>query len=69
MGFTLQHTVTWGLFKIKAKDGLPDPNGPLSSHVPSDESIGQPRSIRRGAQGVSAGSVASEGKKRGPYNR
>jgi len=45
-----------------AKDGLPDPSGPLSSCVPSDKSVGQPR-------GVSAGSTASDGKKRGPCNR
>ena len=33
-------------FEKKAKDALPDPNGPLSSRepseVPSDESVGQP---------------------------
>ena len=33
-------------FEKRAKDGLPNPNGPLSSRVPSDESVGQPRGIR-----------------------
>ena len=60
-------------FEKRAKYGLPDPNGPLSSRVPSDESIGQPRAGK-----VSGGSrssyllsrlAASEGKKSGPYNR
>ena len=32
-------------FDKKAKDGLPDPNGPLSSHVPLDKSVDQPRGI------------------------
>ena len=43
-------------------------NGPLSSHVPSDESVGQLRGIQ-GVRGVSAESAASEEKKRGPYNK
>ena len=33
-------------FEKRAKDGLPDPNSPLSSHVPSHKSIGQQRGIR-----------------------
>ena len=33
-------------FEKRAKDGLPDPNGPLSSRVPSDESVGKPTGIR-----------------------
>ena len=38
-----------GYFEKRAKDGLPDPNGPLSSHVilPSDESVGQPEKVSR----------------------
>ena len=32
-------------FEKRAKDGLPDPNGPLSSRVPSDKSVGKPRDI------------------------
>ena len=31
-----------------AKDGLPDPNGPLSLRVPSDEGVGQPTKGIRG---------------------
>ena len=49
--------------------GLPDPNGPLSSRVPSDESVNWPTKKYVGARGVSTESAASEGKKRGPYNR
>ena len=33
-------------FEKRAKDGLPDPNGPLSSCVPSDECVGQPKGIQ-----------------------
>jgi len=33
-------------FEKRAKDGLPDRNGPLSSHVPSDESVDQPKGIQ-----------------------
>ena len=29
-------------FEKRAKDGLPDPNGPVSSRKPLDESVGQP---------------------------
>ena len=36
-------------FEKRAKDGLPDP---LSSRVPSDESVGQPKGIPRGMQGI-----------------
>ena len=31
-------------FENRAKDGLSDPNGPLSSCVPSDKVVGQTRS-------------------------
>ena len=43
------------LFKKRAKAGFPDPNGPLSLRVPSDENPG--------GRGVFAESAASEGKK------
>ena len=33
-------------FDERAKDGLPDANGPLSSRVRSDESVGHPKGIR-----------------------
>ena len=33
-------------FEKRAKDGLSDPNGPLSSCISSDESVGQPRGIQ-----------------------
>ena len=33
-------------FEKRSKDSLPDPNGLLSSRVPSDESVGQPKGIR-----------------------
>ena len=33
-------------FEKRAKDGLPDPNGPLSSCVLPDGSIGQPKGFR-----------------------
>ena len=36
-------------FEKRAKDGLPDP---WSSRVPSDESVGQPKGIPRGMQGI-----------------
>ena len=32
-------------FEKRAKDGFPNPNGLLSSRVPSDESVGQPKGI------------------------
>ena len=51
---------------MKAKD---EPNGPLSAHLPSDDSVGRPTERHPGAREVSAELVASEGKKRGPYNR
>ena len=47
-------------FEKRVKDGLPDPNGPLSSRVPLDE--------YSGAHGVPAESAAPEGNKCGPYN-
>ena len=56
-------------FEKRAKDGLPDPNGPLSPHVPSDKSINQPSKTYPGDRGVSVELVASEGRKSGPYNR
>ena len=56
-------------FEKRAKDGLPDPNGPLSSRVLSDKSVGQPRGIRGLARGISAESAVSEGKKHGLYNQ
>ena len=56
-------------FEKRAKDGLPDSNGPLSSHVPLEESFGQLKSGYLGAHGVSAESATSEGRKRGPYDR
>ena len=33
-------------FEKRAKDGLTNRNGPLSSRVPSDESVGQPKGIQ-----------------------
>jgi len=56
-------------FKKRAKDDLSDPNGPLSACIPSDNTIGQPTKRYLGARGMSVESAASEGKKRGPYNR
>ena len=56
-------------FEEGAKDGLPDPNGPLSSRVSLDKSVGQPKGIWGLSEYVSSKSAASEGKKRGPYNR
>ena len=53
-------------FEKRAKDGLLDPNGPLSARLPSDNSVGK---RYPGARGISAELAASEGKKRGPYNR
>ena len=50
-------------FEKRAKDDLPDPNGPLIAHAPSDDSVGQPTKRYPGA---CAESTASEGKKRGP---
>ena len=49
-------------------------NGPLSSHVLSDMSIGQPRGIRglvKSSDELAASNrkAASEEKKRGPYDR
>ena len=46
-------------------------NDPLSSRVPSDESIGQPRGIRGLSERLCAESrfAESEGKKRGLYNK
>ena len=52
-----------------AKDGLSDLNGPLSARVPSDDSTGRPTERYPGARGISAELAASEGKKRGPYNK
>ena len=45
-----------------------DPNGPLSSHVRSDESDGQPSGIWGfvAAEYLPSESTASEGKERGP---
>ena len=48
-------------FEKRAKDGLPDPNGPLSTCVPMDDSVGRPT--------ISAESAAPEGEKCGSYNR
>jgi len=45
-------------FEKRAKDDLPNPNGPLSSHVPSDESVGQPR-VSGGSQSISLVHVGS----------
>ena len=49
--------------------GLSDPNGPLSAHVPSDDSVGRPTKRYPGARRIPAKSAASEGKKRGTHNR
>ena len=46
-------------FKKKTKEGLPDPKGPLSTSIPSD-------AISLANQQVS---IATSGKKHGPYNR
>ena len=57
------------LFKYFEKRAKPDPNGLLSSRVPSDESIDQPKGIRgdRGiASYISAELAASES---GPCKR
>ena len=54
-------------FEKRAKDGLSNPNGLLSSRIPSDKSIGQPRVS--GSSQRSAESAPSEGKKCGPSNR
>ena len=58
-------------FEKRAKDGLLDPNGSLSSRVPSDKGVGQKRDIRGlvHVEYLSAEWAASEGKKRDPYNR
>ena len=58
-------------FEKRAKDDLPDPNDPLSSRIPLDESVGQPRGIWARASGISAELAASdhEEKNRGPYDR
>ena len=39
-------------FEKGAKDGLPDPNGPLSSRVSSEEGVGQPKKGIRGPAGI-----------------
>ena len=52
----------------RAKNGLPDPDGPLSARLPSDDSLGWPTKKYPGAHGIFAGLASSEGKKRGPYN-
>jgi len=53
-----------------ALSSVPDPNGPLSARVPSDDSVGQPtKRYQPGAHGISAELAASKEKKSGPYNR
>ena len=53
------------LFKKRAKDGLPDPNGPLSSRVAATLG-GQERWLR----GLASNEYLMHGKKkRGPYYR
>ena len=42
-------------FEKGAKDGLPDPNGPLSSRISLDEGIGQPMKGLRGDCEVAIG--------------
>ena len=56
-------------FEKRAKDGLPDPNGPLSARAFTDNSVGRLTERYPGAHGISAESAASEGKKCGPCNR
>ena len=56
-------------FEKRAKDGLPDPNGPLPARVLLNSSIGRPTERYLRDRGVSAKSAVSEGKKSGPYNR
>ena len=56
-------------FQKRAKDGLPDPNRPLSAYIPSDDSLSWPTKRYPGIRGISAELAPSEGKKRGPYNR
>ena len=55
-------------FEKRAKDGLPEPNGPLSAHVLTDDSVGRPTERYPRACRISAESTESEGKKCGPYN-
>ena len=54
-------------FEKRVKDGLPDPNGPLSACIPSDNTICRPTERYPEALGMSVDSAASEGKKRVPY--
>ena len=57
------------LFKYlekRARDGLPDPNGPLFACVPSKDNVCQPTERYPGACRISAEPAASEGKKHGP---
>ena len=59
-------------FEKRTKDGFPDPNGPLSSHVPRTKvPVCQRRSIWGFAKYLlqAAESAAFEGKKHGPYER
>ena len=53
-------------FEKRAKDGLPDPNGPLPARVPLDKSVVQPTERYPGAREISA---ELAGRIRGPYNR
>ena len=54
---------------MRIKNGLPDPNGSLSAHVPSDDSVGWQTKRYPGARGISVELAASEGKNCGPYSR
>ena len=58
-------------FEKRAQDGLPDPNGPLSSRACTLGQKHWPTKKYPGAHTlyVSAKSAASEGKKRDPYDR